>query len=235
MNKKVLTALAACAALSSALVATAPAAMAAGTPRTTVDAWYGDFLGRDADQGSQYWVDQLSNGARPGDPLWSITHSNEFNANYIEILYGSSFERAPDAGARYWQQGADAQRFPLEWVLQNVVSSPEYVRVSGGSRAAVVSKWYDEIFGYDSGRTPSRGETSYWSGRIGAAGYLAAFRELYYAPEAVQSRVTDAYGYLLGRDPSAGEVSYWYPKEVESSINVEVLIASSPEYIDLNG
>lgn len=63
-----------------------------------------------------------------------------------------------------------------------------------------------------------------------AVGRLAALREMHYTPEAVTRRVPLTYDELLGRAPSRGEVAYWSPKEVESTINVEVLIGATDEY-----
>ena len=217
----------------------APAASAApGDDAAVVNSWYTDFLGRPAygDPGAQYWADRLEVQA-PGDVAWAITHSREYNAQRLDDLYYYTLGRdiASDPGAQYWVRGVDEQRFPLEWVQQNVYASPEYAR--GKTREQLVRSWYAGVFtsdittfGEDSLRPPSRGEIGYWSGRIAAVGALAAYRELYYAPEVVAHRVAVHYGTLLGRAPSAGEVAYWAPKEVESDINVQVLIAATPEY-----
>lgn len=194
--------------------------------RAVVNAWYEDFLGRDAEQdlASQYWVDQLNALFPPSDQLWKITHSEEFDAGIVDEYYRVLLGRAPDPGARYWINGITAQRFPKEWALQNILASPEYR--AGKDNAALVFGWYTALLS----RTPSAGEIAYWSERVNLAGPLDAVRELYYANEAVALRITTSYNLLLDRNPEAREVSYWYPKEVENSVNVQVLIGATEEY-----
>jgi len=221
------SALLAALAVSAGVLVGAPAASAAPGDRELVDRWYANFLGRLADPGSQYWIDRLTIQA-PADVLWAITHSEEYNASSIGLYYRALLNREPDRGARYWVDGTNAQRFPLEWALQNILASAEYR--AGKNSTTVINGYYDTLLG----RAPSPGEVSYWSTRLSAAGSLATVREIYYSSEAVSKRVVDTYDQLLDRAPSAGEVSYWYPKQVENSINVDVLIASTPEYRSLS-
>ncbi|MBF5082168.1 DUF4214 domain-containing protein [Quadrisphaera sp. INWT6] len=214
-------------ALSTAALASAPAASAAPGDRELVNRWYANFLGRLADPGSQYWVDRLTTQA-PADVLWAITHSEEYDATTIDLYYRSQLNREPDRGARYWVDGINAQRFPAEWALQNILASAEYQ--AGRSSTTVINGYYETLLG----RAPSAGEVSYWAGRLRTAGSLGTVREIYYSSEAVTRRITDTYDQLLDRAPSSGEVSYWYPKQVENSVNVDVLIASTPEYRTLS-
>jgi len=237
MMKKVLAAAATATMIAGAALAAAPAAPAAtaASPASTVDAWYGHFLGREADAGSRYWVKQIEAGARASDQIWAITHSDEYNREDIAAYYAFYLSREPDVGVRYWQQGANAQRFPLEWVEQNVAASPEAVAAANrrGDGDLIQTWYYGALGAGGTFRFPDQGEVAYWNARVRAIGALGAYRELYYTPEAVTARITNWYARLLGRKPSAGEVAYWYPKEVESDINVGVLIASTPEYADL--
>lgn len=214
----------------SALLAAPAATAAVGDDRAVVNGWYQDFLGRDAktDPGSQYWVDRLAAQA-PADVLWTITHSREFNGNEVAASYNDYLGRAPDRGASYWVDGTTAQSFPLEWVDQNLLASNEYfqrwgVRYAGN--AGPVSIWYIDVLG----RTASDGEKAYWARRVDQIGRLGALRELWYSDEAVRGRINDHYSALLSRDADFAGLSYWSPKEVESDINVAVLLASTPEY-----
>lgn len=231
MMTKVLAALAATTMIAGATLVAAPAATAASTA-TTVEAWYADFLSRDADAdaGSRYWVDQIDADARASDQVWAITHSEEYHRNDITFSYAISLGREPDAGAHYWLEGANAQRFPLEWVAQNVAASPEAVAAANGRGDLIATWYYTALSAGGDVRIPSPGEVAYWQGRVRAVGALGAYRELYYTPEAISYRVEGWYLGLLNREPSPGEVAYWYPKEVESDINVGVLIASTDEY-----
>jgi hypothetical protein len=208
----------------------APAAHAAPSDRTVVNAWYRDFLGRDAtaDPGSQHWVDQMDR-RNPADLVWAIAHSREHHDKQVAAYYNDHLLRAPDPGARYWVDGATAGRFPLEWAEQNILASQEYVdrRTFGLGNDYVPRFWYLHVLG----RAAGDGEERYWADRIRRVGRLAALRELWYSDEAVRHRIDGHYLTLLRRtDPTLGEVDSWRTEEVESDINVQVLMAASPEY-----
>lgn len=212
------------------VVGVAAPAHAAPTDRTVVDAWYSDFLGREAgaDPGSQYWVDQFALQA-PADLLWQITHSREYHDKQIAGYYNDFLLRAPDAGAAYWVDGATAGRFPVEWAAQNILASQEFVdrRTFGLGNDYAPRFWYLYVLG----RSAGTGEEAYWADRIRRVGRLAALRELWYSDEAVTRRIDEHYQDLLYRpDPTLGEIAYWRSKEMESDINVQVLMAATPEY-----
>ncbi len=228
--RTIAAALASAALLATSALVAAPAATAAqGDDRAVVDGWYDDFLGRTADPGSQYWVDRLQVQA-PGDVLWSITHSREYNEREIADYYNDLLGRAPDAGAQYWVNGTTAQRFPLEWVKQNILASPEFANRNYASilgEEYVVRSWYSDVLRR---YNVSDGELQYWANRSARIGRLAALRELWYSDEAVRYRINDHYSDLLSRNADFSGLSYWSPKERESDINVQVLLASTPEY-----
>lgn len=213
----------------SALAVLAPAAQAAPESEDITTQWYVDFLERDpatlaGDRGRAYWVTQIDAGLRPSDALWAITHSNEYHVNEVTDLYQGLLARTPDAGASYWVNGLNAGSFPLEWVAQNILASPEYAQLN--EEGGLVNAWYADILD----RTAGAGEVAYWEGRLAAVGPLTTVREIYYASEAVEERIETHYENLLGRPADGGGLTYWYPREVESDINVQVLIASTPEY-----
>lgn len=227
--RTIAAALASAALLATSALVAAPAATAAqGDDRAVVDGWYDDFLGRTADPGSQYWVDRLQVQAA-GDVLWSITHSREYNEREIADYYNTYLFRAPDQGAQYWVNGTTAQRFPLEWTAQNILASDEFYRSWGGTysgNAGPVSGWYLFILG----RNASDGDEAHWGRRADRIGRLGALREIWYSDEAVRERINDHYSDLLSRNADFSGLSYWSPKERESDINVQVLLASTPEY-----
>ncbi len=191
-----------------------------------VNAWYGSFLQRNTNADALVWIYALDGGAEPADVTWAITHSPEYHEKRIADLYDRLLDRAPDAGAQYWLDGTNAQRFPVEWVYQNVLASPEYFSRTTQGKGPVTS-WYGELLHRT---TVSNAEKAYWVERIDQVGRFSALREFYYSPEAVRTRIGDSYQYLLDRPADPGGLAYWYDKEVESDINVQVLIANSDEY-----
>ncbi len=169
----------------------------------------------------------------PADVLWTITHSREYVEREIARYYNEHLRRAPDRGASSWVEGAVAGRFPLEWVEQNIMASPEYWEVHYGSILGdgyPVTYWYYDVLGRSTGA--SDGERAYWADRSRRIGRLGALREVWYSDEAVRHRINEHYKDLLYRFEGAdiAGLNYWSPKERESDINVQVLLASTPEY-----
>ena len=196
-----------------------------------VASWYRVFLGRSAsaDPGSDYWVGQLDNGVAPDRVLAFVLTSPEYAKIATTSIYRAYLDRPLDPGASYWLDGVAAGSFPLEWVEQNVASSPAYLQKTGANRGqgdVAVEGWYSVILQ----RSPSLGERRYWTGRIRDVGALGAVRELWYTPEAVNHRVQQHYAGLLGRQASGGELAYWNDLEVRSDISVIEAIGASPEF-----
>ncbi len=218
-------------------VAAAPAATAgvaplAAGPRTAlVNAWYSNYLLRWApeDPGSRYWVERLRT-VPPAQVLTELLATDEYVTQQIAGYYDRYLGRAPDAGAQHWVRGVRGGSFPLEWVEQNVLASPEHVARAGevGGPPAVVRDYYATILQ----RTELRsGEEGYWVGRLAGTSPLQVVREIWYSSEAVNRRVDQHYDSALGRGPSAGERGYWYGQEVASDITTSIRIASSPEAV----
>lgn len=209
-----------------------PTVLAPGTSAYVVEGWYNQLLGRDAasDPGSRYWVGELDRGVPAADVLAQLRRTPEYVRDSVAAIYRGYLEREPDAGSRYWVDGVVSGSFPLEWVEQNVASSTEYQLLRGedldGSPTKVVGGWYRVVLR----RTPSAGEVGYWTSRQSAVGVLAAFRELWYAPETVTERIQSHYQVFLGRSAGPGEVAYWYDRDVVSDAAVAAQIGGSAEH-----
>ncbi len=201
-------------------------------PRTAlVNAWYYQFLNRSAaeDSGSRYWVEQLRT-VPPAEVLTQLLGTQEHVLREVNGYYEDYLGRSVNgSGAEgYWIRGVRSGQFPLEWVEQNVLASPEAVARAGqiGGTGAVVRSWYSTILD----RTDLRpGEERYWVARLAETSPLQVVREIWYTPEAVTQRITWRYFDSLGRDPDAAGLGYWYGQEVASDIRTTILIASSPE------
>lgn len=211
--------------------AAAPTMLTPGTSAYVVEGWYNQLLGRDAasDAGSRYWVGQLDQGVPAPQVLAALERTPEYVQDRVAAFYRIYLNREPDTGSRYWVDGVVAGSFPLEWVEQNVASSTEYQLLRGedinGSPTKVIGGWYQAVLD----RAPSAGEVTYWTSRESAVGVLAAFRELWYTPEAVTKRIQGHYDFFLGRSAQPGEVAYWYGQEVASDAAVAAQIGGSAE------
>lgn len=155
----------------------------------------------------------------------------EYVDGTVDDLYTSYLGREADGGADYWKDGVKAGRFPLEWVVQNVISSPELVEralVGGGDRSDLARVWYAVVLGREGGDD----EIGYWAGRLEEGRTeLQVLREIWYTPEAVTSRIEEHYEYFLGRPGDAGGTGYWFGPEVASDDAVQIAFATSPEYL----
>lgn len=206
-----------------------PAASADGdfpppVSESLVDAYYANFLCRDVDSGSDYWVKRLDRGDKPSDIAWAIARTPEFNETSIDFLYDNYLGREPDRGALYWLDGVSSGRLSLEQVRAGIAASDENFSLSADD---AVRCWYD----VELGRQPQNpGEAYYWVKRAEAVGRSQAFVELYTTDEAVKQRVTESFQSTLDRNPTPDEPSHWGPRERESHINVPVLIGGTPEY-----
>lgn len=204
---------------------------AAGPRTALVNAWYWRFLYRDAedDPGARYWVEQLRT-VPPADVLTQLLRTREYVLKEVNRSYEEHLGRSVDGsgGEGYWVRGVMNGQFPLEWVEQNVLASPEHVSRAGqvGGAGAVVRSWYADILQ----RTELRpGEEQYWTARLAQTSPLQVVREIWYSSEAVNLRIEDHYYASLGRGPDAAGLGYWYGQEVASDARVQILIASSPE------
>lgn len=236
--------------VASCVVATPVATAASNQPsnQTVVNAWYDDFLGRDAqvDPGSKVWVAALDRGEAPDAVVTAVLGSREHVTRAITGYYVDLLGRSPDPGATYWIDGVVRGDFPLEWVEQNVYASEEYAarhadgRAPGeasrpprpdGPTASLVRWWYDALLNRSD---QSDGEIDYWSRRIAAVGRLGALREMWCSSQAVRCRVVENYYELLPRGPDGPGADYWAPREAVSKIAVVIAFAASQEYRTLS-
>lgn len=216
-------------------VALAPASQAAVNNDTITQAWFRYFFGLYGEEGRAdadraRYVARLDAGEKASDVLWSLTHSRRYVEQEITGYYNDHLGRAPDSGASYWVDGALNRGMALEWVEQNILASNEYFEDHFGNSlgaSATVKYWYSDILGrYNAGD----GEANYWAARQRQVGRLQVVREIWYSDEAVRYRIDDNYSDVLGRDADFAGLSYWYGKEVESDINVAVLLGTTQEF-----
>ena len=151
-----------------------PPSQAASDPGALVNAWYERFLHREADVGSQAWVQYLRSGQSPESVLSGILASNEYYtvsggtpASYIQRLYGELVGRPPSpAEFGYWLRQLQfnnrhevayklLMRHPQNWSAAPGVGAP------GG---------YDPDAGYypdPSSVSPPYSAAPYFNGRYG--------------------------------------------------------------------
>ncbi|TXR55639.1 hypothetical protein [Quadrisphaera setariae] len=217
-------------------LATAAPASAAPSDRTLVDAWHRDFLQRgatDADVDRYTSFIAYYGAIAAADDL---TKTREHAEHQVGQLYGKHLQRQPDPGAAHWIDGVAEGRFPLEWVNQNILASPEYAalwaKVYRSSKPSYTAgAWINTLLN----RRASADETASWGRRIQKSGRLGALRDLYYTDEAVYQRINGHYLELLGRPVDGGGYSYWYGLETKDDRGVQVRIAASPEYRERSG
>lgn len=103
--------------------------------RSFVQRMYTVALGRTAEaEGVDYWTDLLHSGKTDGeDVAHGFFHGNEFrnkrltNAEYVDILYGTFFNRKPAASETSYYATLLAQGVSRDKVLDNFIASNEFV------------------------------------------------------------------------------------------------------------
>jgi hypothetical protein len=145
------------------LVSLTPAVATAqtyGNPSSLVDSWYRAYLGRPADSGMTYWVNQLQQGTPPDSVLAGILASDEYYnkgggtpQGFVTALFNDVLKRPPSpADLNFWmsrmytesrQDIADEvlTQNPGVWVGANVTVQPAAPPVTAAPGVIVAPNW----------------------------------------------------------------------------------------------
>ncbi len=204
------------------LYATVPSPAApgsAGSPTPTgrnspttsfVLAAYTDVLGRTpevSDSGVQYWVGALSAGAPRVSIAGGFTSSDEYRLKMINLAYRDVLGRQADPGGLSWWLDQMRHGFVQpDDAHRSFLSAQEfYTRQGGGTDAGYVSALYTDILG----RSPDAGGLAYWVSVLQGSGRESVINGLWFAPETLNVRVSQAFQDYLGRPASVAEQTYW--------------------------
>ena len=167
-----------------------PPGQAASDPAALVNTWYERFLHREADVGSQAWVQYLRSGQSPESVLSGILASNEYYivsgntpASYIQRLYSELVGRPPSpAQFGYWiRQLQFSNRHEVAYKL--LTRHPQDWSATPGGGVPAGSGVDPGYYPDTSGQSTPNSAAPYFGGRYGSSyEYRRPTRGYPYAP-----------------------------------------------------
>tara|TARA_R100000655_G_scaffold88533_2_gene128839 strand:- start:126 stop:2465 length:2340 start_codon:yes stop_codon:yes gene_type:complete len=145
---------------------------------------YQEVLGRDlGDEGKEYWMDDLAQGATREEVKANIQKSDEYQKKeeaktneqeqetqqFIEDTYQVELNRDPDqAGAEYWAEQINSGNQTKQEVIDNIKRSEEYQNINNPSGEGLnneewLQQTYQDVLGRDLGDEGKE----YWMGDLG--------------------------------------------------------------------
>lgn len=131
---------------------------------------YQEFLNRAPDPaGEAYWANFLSSANKPQanlrqEMVATIIASPEYRQDVVTQIYEDFLNRAPDAaGLSFWSN--QMASLGESAVLANILATPEYQALQGGTPQGLVNGLYTDLLG----RTPDAAGQAYWLNQFGTA------------------------------------------------------------------
>ncbi|WCO68283.1 hypothetical protein PO878_06025 [Iamia majanohamensis] len=212
-TRRLLAAVALCAALLAGTLASAPAGAQSQENTTYVRSLYADLLDRvnttGDDAGVAYWANRLDRRSEPR--VFTVQQlmkaGSEYYGQIVDINYALFLDRTADPGGRdFYVQGWRNRRFTLERVVTTLGGSNEYYNRQGATTASFVDAIYFDVLGRradDGGRQFGIDYVSSRGGGVSGRGQYVAL--LVRSREKRGQVVDDAFGTFLGRAPTAQE------------------------------
>jgi hypothetical protein len=164
-----------------------------------------------------------------GQVAASLTHGVQYDSTFITTEYQHLLSRAPDAsGLNYWfaqmQTGSTDEQFEAE-----LISSPEYVSLKGGTDSSWLLGVYSDLLG----RTADSAGLDYWLAQLqaGESRYQVALT-IATSPEHEALVIGGDYQTFLGRAANTVDLAYWTNAYEQGTQNEDIIaeFISSPEY-----
>jgi uncharacterized protein YkwD len=223
---------------------------------------YAAALGRAPDlQGYDAWTQRMVLGLSEEELAAAFTDSLEFlrdsgglaDAAFVEQLYMTVLERAPDAGSATAWAGRLADGMTRAEVVAGFAGSQEFIartrdEADRFAAQADPAQWVDDVFGlYRAllGRDPDDGGLVAWSGELArGSSYLDIVERFIASPEfqTVYGAQDDAgfiallYGNVLGRAPDPMGLESWTGRLEAGAARAEIVggFLQSPEFADIS-
>ena len=190
-----------------------------------------DLLGRTADAASLSGFSTLLGGGTPRTTVaLTVLTSTEYRNRLMTTFYATFLHRTPSAAELSFWLPAFAANLSDEQIEAQLVSSPEYFALSGGTNAG----WITHIFNDVLGRTPSAAETAAYSGFLGSSSRVTVGLSILKSSEAVNRRVQQYYAQFLHRNATASEAAALVPAILGGVSDEQVIaqIVGADEYFN---
>jgi hypothetical protein len=182
---------------------------------------YIDLLGRTADAASVSADSALLTSGTPRKTVaLSVLASDEYRNRLMTGFYATFLHRTPSPAELSFWLPAFAANLSDEQIEAQIVASPEYFALSGGTNAG----WINRIFNDVLGRAPSAAEITTYSGILGSSSRTTAGLSILKSSEAVNRLVQQYYSAFLRRSATASEAGALVPA-ILSGVSDEQVIA----------
>ncbi|HET6879591.1 MAG TPA: ELWxxDGT repeat protein [Pirellulales bacterium] len=168
-------------------------------------AMLGRPVGTTSDTEVMYWVDQIQAGMSRAQVAGDFIHTNEYYTRLVNSYFNLALQRNADAGALGYFVGELEGGLSGTVVLSQIVSSSEFLSISGGTNG-YVSNLYSVLFG----RLPSATEFSFWVAQMngGESPFQAAL--VFTSSSEYQAfLILSLYEQYLNRPVDSGGLAYW--------------------------
>lgn len=165
---------------------------------------YADLLGRTTDAGAAVFVTALDLHASTRQiTAQAILNSTEYRTGLLNGWYQLYLHRNPSAAEISFWLPAFAALFTDEQIESQILGSPEYLALSGGTNTT----WINRIFGDVLGRTPNAAEVSTFNTLLTSGSRMAVALNILNSLEARTLRAGTWFTRYLRRTASGPELS----------------------------
>jgi hypothetical protein len=192
---------------------------------------YIDLLGRTADAASVSAYSALLTGGTPRATVaLSVLTSAEYRNRLMTSFYATFLHRTPSAAELSFWLPAFAANLSDEQIEAQIVASPEYFALSGGTNAGWITRIFNDVLG----RTPSASEISTYSGFLGSSARATVGLSILKSSEAVNRRVQQYYSAFLRRNATTSEAGALVPAILGGVSDEQVIaqILAADEYFN---
>jgi Ig-like domain CHU_C associated len=185
-----------------------------------------DVLGRIPDGTSLgTFTGLLGSGATRSAAALTLLTSNEVRLALINSYYQRFLRRAASGSeASFWLPMLTAG-FSNEDVAAQILGSPEYFTLAGGTNAGFLTRLFQDVLGRD----PSAADNSFFLPLLGSSSRTSVALTVLESLEARTRRVQEWYSQFLRRTPASAEVA---PLLALSDENAMAAILGSEEYFN---
>lgn len=192
---------------------------------------YIDLLGRPADTAGLSALGGLLTGGTPRSAVANVVlTSTEYRQQLINTYFSTFLHRAPSTAEVSFWLPAFASGLTDEQIEAQIVASPEYFALSGGTNTG----WINRVFNDVLGRAPSASDTTNFSALLGSASRTTVGLGILTSNEAVTRRVQQYYPRFLRRNALSTETTAFVGAILGGSTDEQViaLIIGSDEYFN---
>lgn len=192
---------------------------------------YVDLLGHPADAAAVSGLGGLLTGGTPRTTVaLTVLTSAEYRQRLLTTFYSTFLHRSPSAAELTFWLPAFAASLSDEQIEAQIIASPEYFALSGGTNTGWFNRLYNDVLG----RAPSAAEVSAFSTLLGSSSRTTVGLVILNSNEAANRHVQQYYARFLRRFPSSGEATAFTGALVAGTSDEQVIaqIIGSDEYFN---